>query len=176
MFRVPNLLTFYQVHLILKNLYKVEVGRVLRLSENKKAAYIFDFIVVPEITITNIDEDININILKEMPRFAEFSSEAINEYEARSVIMPILSLYNLEYLANIKPWDLYNKYKNDLILMDEKKELIIKKQLESLDNDVKRLGILAIDLALKYSEDSIVSQLNFHIQKIIDEEKLDDNI
>ena len=60
--------------------------------------------------------------------------------------------------------------------MDEKKEIIIKRELESLDKDVKKLGILAIDLALKHSEDSIVSQLNFHIQKIIDEEKLDDNI
>ena len=50
---------------------------------------------------------------KELPRFAEFSSAAINHSTAKSIIYPYLDPYNLNYLMDMKPWDVYNEMKEN---------------------------------------------------------------
>jgi len=87
-------------------------GRILRKSENKHIAEIFDFLVLPEKTeyfITEHDE-INTNIIfKEMPRFAEFCRAAINKFDARSKVRNLLERYHLEYLMEKYPWEIYKE-------------------------------------------------------------------
>lgn len=56
-------------------------GRVLRRAPNKKKAVIYDFVVVPKIKSGYL-EDMEKKIMeKEMQRFKEFASTAINSAE-----------------------------------------------------------------------------------------------
>ena len=48
---------------------------------------------------------------KELPRFAEFSQYAINNYSAREMIGKYLQPYHLEYLMDKLPWEVYNEFK-----------------------------------------------------------------
>jgi len=58
-------------------------GRVLRLSEGKEQAVIYDFLVVPESDVSDMNRDTGLSLLRrEMPRFAEFSSAAKNAFAA----------------------------------------------------------------------------------------------
>jgi superfamily II DNA or RNA helicase len=85
-------------------------GRVLRNSSGKTFAEIIDFIVLPE----NCEECTFKSIAgKEIPRFAEFSRYAINQYEARSRVKGILSRYQLEYLMDKLPWEIYEEIKDE---------------------------------------------------------------
>ncbi|TDT72503.1 superfamily II DNA or RNA helicase [Hypnocyclicus thermotrophus] len=85
-------------------------GRILRPAPNKKNANIYDFIVIPK----NVDEVLFKNIVsKEMPRFAEFSKYAFNEFYARKEIKKYLEKYNLSYLMDKLPWDIYNEFQNE---------------------------------------------------------------
>lgn len=83
-------------------------GRILRTAKRKTLAEIHDFIVLP----TGVDSDtFTMIVKKELPRFAEFSNAAINQSIAKSVVYPYLDPYNLNYLMDMKPWDVYNKMK-----------------------------------------------------------------
>jgi superfamily II DNA or RNA helicase len=85
-------------------------GRVLRKSKCKNYAKIYDFIVLPE----NINKKTFTNIAsKELPRFAEFSAYSINKYVARNKIRPILEKYELEYLMDKLPWEVYQDIKEN---------------------------------------------------------------
>lgn len=85
-------------------------GRILRLAEGKNKAIIYDFIVVPREEYRNLKREVDASLLKrEMPRFAEFSSAASNEFEARAKIRELLDHYELLNLFDEKPWDIYHK-------------------------------------------------------------------
>lgn len=85
-------------------------GRVLRLHEDKNYANIIDFIT--------LQDDLEFNTFnsiakREMPRFAEFSSLAINKYQEREPIRKLLAHYDLEMYLNIKPWEMYEILKKE---------------------------------------------------------------
>lgn len=85
-------------------------GRVLRLHEGKNYANIIDFIT--------LQDDLEFNTFnsiakREMPRFAEFSSLAINKYQEREPIRKLLAHYDLEMYLNIKPWEMYEILKKE---------------------------------------------------------------
>ena len=83
-------------------------GRILRKAKEKYSAKIFDFIVLP----TMLDKKTFTNIVsKELPRFAEFSKYSSNKFLARNTIRPILEEYDLEYLMDKLPWEVYNEFK-----------------------------------------------------------------
>lgn len=81
-------------------------GRILRNAPGKNLAYIHDFIVFPQ----NVDySTFKLIASKELPRFAEFSSSAINTSHAKNKLFPLISSYNLNHLLNMKPWDVYKE-------------------------------------------------------------------
>lgn len=85
-------------------------GRILRKSINKQCSLIYDFVVLP----SEVEHVIFKNIAqKEMPRFAEFSSKAMNEFQARNQIRELLVSYDLESYLDILPWEMYEKLKQD---------------------------------------------------------------
>lgn len=85
-------------------------GRVLRLSEDKNHANIFDFITLQD----NLDFNTFNSIAKrEMPRFAEFSSLSSNKYQEREPIRKLLAKYDLEMYLNIEPWEMYEILKEE---------------------------------------------------------------
>jgi len=90
-------------------------GRILRKHPGKIKADVYDFIVFPSIRSTNLCRDSDLSLLKrEMPRFAEFAANASNEFEARAVVRDTLDQYEMLYLLDEKPWDIYNETKGDL--------------------------------------------------------------
>lgn len=85
-------------------------GRILRKYHGKVFAEIYDFITFPE----NADDNTFVSIAeKELPRFAEFANSSISPSQAKNTIMPYVSPYNLNYLMDMKPWDVYQKMKED---------------------------------------------------------------
>jgi len=89
-------------------------GRILRLDKGKDRAVVYDFIVVPRPENLSLKREIDAGILKrEMPRFAEFASVSINEFEARSKLWNLLNHYGLLNLLDKKPWDIYHSI-NDI--------------------------------------------------------------
>jgi superfamily II DNA or RNA helicase len=87
-------------------------GRILRLAPNKERAIVYDFIVVPPDERIAYRTEADIGVLKrEMPRFAEFSSSACNEYEARAKIRGILDRVGMLHLLDERPWDVYHSLK-----------------------------------------------------------------
>lgn len=83
-------------------------GRILRTHENKHKSYITDYIVLPPKNSNNIQIDKSI-IEKDMPRFAEFAKYSFNEFEAKNKMRKYLQDYDLEYLIEKLPWDLYRE-------------------------------------------------------------------
>lgn len=81
-------------------------GRILRQYENKKYSTIYDFVVLPNTELYLIFKSI---AEKEVPRFAEFSSLAINKYQSREQVRKKLSKYNLEEYLDILPWEMYKR-------------------------------------------------------------------
>lgn len=87
-------------------------GRVLRLCEGKNKAVIYDFLVVPRPEHVMLQRDVDAGLLRrEMPRFAEFSSAALNEFAARSIVRPIIDRYGMLNLLEERPWDVYHALK-----------------------------------------------------------------
>ncbi len=87
-------------------------GRILRISDGKDRAVIYDFIVVPPFERLALRHPSDVAILKrEMPRFVEFASSATNQFNARSVIREILNKFELLNLLDEKPWDVYHSLK-----------------------------------------------------------------
>lgn len=83
-------------------------GRILRKSPGKHLAEIHDFIVLPQ----DVDEKtFTLIAKKELPRFAEFCGSAINRSSAKNKVLPYISPYNLNYLMDMKPWDVFNEMK-----------------------------------------------------------------
>lgn len=81
-------------------------GRILRPSDNKTMAIIYDFITLP----TSSDHVFKSVAKKEMPRFTEFSMHAVNKYNARSEVSRYLEPYHLNYLMDKLPWEVYREY------------------------------------------------------------------
>jgi hypothetical protein len=44
-----------------------------------------------------------------MPRFTEFASSALNEFEARAVVRELLDQYGMLHLLDERPWDVYHE-------------------------------------------------------------------
>jgi len=84
-------------------------GRILRKSEEKDRAVIYDFLVVPppERLALKLGSDVAI-LQREMPRFVEFASSAINQFNARAVVRDILDRLEMLNLLDEKPWDVYH--------------------------------------------------------------------
>lgn len=85
-------------------------GRILRKYKNKHKSSIIDYIVLPPEDSANIQMDRSI-IEKDMPRFAEFAKYSFNEFEAKNKMRRYLEVYNLEYLMEKLPWELYTDRK-----------------------------------------------------------------
>ncbi|TYB31284.1 MAG: DEAD/DEAH box helicase [Candidatus Mcinerneyibacterium aminivorans] len=83
-------------------------GRILRPAENKDYAKLYDLVVIPPINYKYMEVSKKI-LEKEMPRFSEMAGNALNKYEARKKVLPILRKFNLEFLLDLKPWDIYKK-------------------------------------------------------------------
>jgi superfamily II DNA or RNA helicase len=82
-------------------------GRILRKYPNKTVAMIYDFVVLP----SGANEQMYKSIAsKELPRFAEFSRYAINNFNARETVGKRLKQYSLEYLMDKLPWDVYREF------------------------------------------------------------------
>jgi len=94
-------------------------GRILRLSKGKQNAVIYDFIVIPREENFCEKREVDKGLLRrEMPRFVEFSSAAMNEFTARSEIRDILNKYELLDLLDKKAWDIYAEFmtKKDFLI------------------------------------------------------------
>ena len=88
-------------------------GRILRKDNFKSIAEIYDFIVFPnDETVEDMNVGQNI-IKKELPRFAEFSMHANNQFEARRKIFDEIKKYNLEPRMNLSPWEIYKRNKEE---------------------------------------------------------------
>ncbi|RNC99550.1 DEAD/DEAH box helicase family protein [Lysinibacillus halotolerans] len=85
-------------------------GRILRTYNGKILSEIHDFIVLPDGVD---DETFSMIAKKELPRFAEFSSSAINGAQSKRIINEVLDYYNLSYLMDKKPWEVYEELKEE---------------------------------------------------------------
>lgn len=87
-------------------------GRILRKSKGKDRAVIYDFIVAPPSQRLAQKCSTDVAILKrEMPRFVEFASSAMNQFNARAVVRDILNHFEMLNLLDEKPWDVYHTLK-----------------------------------------------------------------
>lgn len=87
-------------------------GRILRRSAGKSLSVVYDFVVLPK--QSELASEVFASIAtKEMPRFAEFSQFALNQYKARNVVMPYLKKHHLDSLMDILPWEMYEKIKQE---------------------------------------------------------------
>ena len=87
-------------------------GRILRKSEGKDRAVIYDFLVVPPPERLTLKLGADVSILqREMPRFVEFASSAMNQFSARAVVRDILDHFEMLNLLDEKPWDVYHTLK-----------------------------------------------------------------
>lgn len=87
-------------------------GRILRKAEGKNHAVVYDFIVVPPLDRLNLKLSSDVSILqREMPRFVEFASSAMNKFSARAVVRDILDHLEMLNLLDEKPWDVYQTLK-----------------------------------------------------------------
>ena len=94
-------------------------GRILRKFPGKRAADVYDFIVLPEMVHAPLRRDVDLGLLRrEMPRFAEFAACASNEFEARAVIRDVLDAYQMLQLLDLKPWDIYHQVMESLEIKD----------------------------------------------------------
>jgi len=95
-------------------------GRILRTAPGKSNAEIHDFLVLPDVS-AHIDGSFNHSLLmREMPRFAEFSSCAQDEFAAREKILPTLEALGMRHLIDLKPWEVADKDVQEEWLIDEK--------------------------------------------------------
>ena len=85
-------------------------GRILRKHKDKHKSQIIDYIVFPPEGMENLSIDTSI-IEKDMPRFAEFAKYSFNEFNAKNSMRKYLEPYNLEYLMEKLPWELYMERK-----------------------------------------------------------------
>lgn len=87
-------------------------GRILRMAQGKQKARIYDFVVVPGRETVLRNRELAMSILRrEMARFSEFSSLALNEFEARSRVRPILDACEALHLLDERPWEIMRQMK-----------------------------------------------------------------
>ncbi|WP_193063713.1 DEAD/DEAH box helicase family protein [Oceanobacillus oncorhynchi] len=87
-------------------------GRILRKYKKKKEAIIYDFYAVPP--KSHWGEDSGASLLKrEIPRFAEFADGALNKFESRESILPVVSAHNIRHIIDLKPWNAYRMMQNE---------------------------------------------------------------
>ncbi|MCS6143124.1 DEAD/DEAH box helicase family protein [Latilactobacillus curvatus] len=83
-------------------------GRILRNSAGKTQANIYDFIVLPDVNEIDFDTA-KVMVKREIPRFHEFCQYAKNEFEARNIVGPILSKFDLDSYMDKSAIDIYNE-------------------------------------------------------------------
>src|SRR5699024_3440974 len=81
-------------------------GRILMKYDNKTEAIIYDVYDVPPNSHWGEDSGLGVS-QREVPRFAEFADGALNKFEAREAILPILEAHKLRHIIDLKPWDAY---------------------------------------------------------------------
>ncbi len=85
-------------------------GRILRRSYGKKFAVIHDFMVGPWNTIESFGKETARKLLlRELPRFAEFSLDAQNSQEARNMIWDSIETLGLIPYLRKRPWEVYRE-------------------------------------------------------------------
>ena len=84
-------------------------GRVLRKSDDKIAAEIFDFIVGPWEIGQYSNQLAKSLLLRELPRFAEFSQDARNTQEAREIIWDAVQQAGLIPAMHKNSWEVYRE-------------------------------------------------------------------
>ena len=85
-------------------------GRILRKSNGKRFAVVHDFLVGPWNTIESFGrESARTLLLRELPRFAEFSLDAGNSQEARDAIWDIVVDLDLVSYLRKRPWEVYQE-------------------------------------------------------------------
>lgn len=71
-------------------------GRVLRLHKDKVHAVIHDLVVVPEISVEEVNYDMEKNLVKkELERVVDFSNLAMNKMNTYESLREVLNYYNL---------------------------------------------------------------------------------
>lgn len=85
-------------------------GRILRKAPGKQFAQVYDFLVGPWNTTEELGHDSARGLLlRELPRFAEFSLDAMNAQEARNAIWDtVVELSLVPYLRK-RPWEVYQE-------------------------------------------------------------------
>ncbi len=90
-------------------------GRILRKSTGKNYAIVHDFIVGPWGTVDYYtDESAKTLLLRELPRFAEFSLDARNAQESRDTIWTSIEKLDLIKSLRKRPWDVYKDIINKI--------------------------------------------------------------
>lgn len=85
-------------------------GRILRKSNGKRFAVVHDFLVGPWNTKEIFGrESARALLLRELPRFAEFSLDAGNSQEARDAIWDIVVDLDLVSYLRKRPWEVYQE-------------------------------------------------------------------
>jgi superfamily II DNA or RNA helicase len=98
-------------------------GRVLRISDGKTRAELVDFFVFPSASNIGGNRDCQRGLIRrEMPRFAEFSADAVNLHQARSVVWDTLNHFGMLDLLEKKPWDVYKEMKNQTEIRESELE------------------------------------------------------
>ena len=89
-------------------------GRILRKADGKQFAQVYDFLVGPWNTIADLGKDSAKRILlRELPRFAEFSLDAVNSQEARDAIWDTIMELDLVASFRKRPWEVYQEMKQN---------------------------------------------------------------
>ena len=85
-------------------------GRILRKADGKQFAQVYDFLVGPWNTTASLGKEVAKGLLlRELPRFAEFSLDAVNPQEARDAIWD--TIMDLDLVASLRkrPWEVYQE-------------------------------------------------------------------
>jgi superfamily II DNA or RNA helicase len=85
-------------------------GRILRRAEGKQFAQVYDFLVGPWNTCQDLGREAAKGLLlRELPRFAEFSLDAMNSQEARNAIWDLVVDLDLVPYLRKRPWEVYQE-------------------------------------------------------------------
>jgi superfamily II DNA or RNA helicase len=95
-------------------------GRVLRPSPGKKSADVYDFFVIPSEKYQQIDRNgAKAMLRRQLPRFAEFSADSSNTFEARSMLWDIVKQLGLIADLDKKPWEIAPEIFDNMEVADE---------------------------------------------------------
>ena len=92
-------------------------GRILRKSKGKQFAVVYDFLLGPWQTEEILGRETAKGLLlRELPRFAEFSLDAVNAQEARNAIWETVKHLNLVPSLRKRPWEVYHEIQHTEVL------------------------------------------------------------